>query len=68
MYVDKQGVAEATRGIRDLSTSPPLYMPRLVLLLIANAVNWGFALYGYGIVVGFSLDRLLIRYSYRKNT
>uniref|UniRef100_A0A2A4K1B3 Uncharacterized protein n=1 Tax=Heliothis virescens TaxID=7102 RepID=A0A2A4K1B3_HELVI len=43
--LEKQSVQEAVaalpaRGLR------PLYAPRLVMLLIGNAVNWAFALYG----------------------
>lgn len=45
--LDKRGLTEATRGMRDLpSGGRPLYGTRLALLLIINAVNCGFAVYG----------------------
>ncbi|XP_026314118.1 SID1 transmembrane family member 1-like isoform X2 [Hyposmocoma kahamanoa] len=45
--LDKHGLTEATRGLRELPAGGrPLYGARLALLLIANAVNWGFAVYG----------------------
>lgn len=47
---EKASLAVAARGLRALpggaARARPLYAARLVLLLIANAVNWAFALYG----------------------
>lgn len=41
-------LAEAARDLAAPARGrSPLYTPRLIMLLIANAVNWGFALYGY---------------------
>lgn len=45
--LDKRGLAEATRGVRELPAGGrPLYSARLALLLVANAVNWAFAVFG----------------------
>ncbi|XP_061704114.1 SID1 transmembrane family member 1-like isoform X3 [Cydia pomonella] len=42
--LEKQSLFVAARGLQPRSR--PLYAARLVLLLIANAVNWVFAIYG----------------------
>lgn len=46
--LEKQSLAEAARELASVPARGlrPLYSARLVMLLIANAVNWGFALYG----------------------
>lgn len=45
--LDKQGLTEATRGMRELPAGGrPLYGARLALLVAANAANWALALYG----------------------
>ncbi|XP_030036425.2 SID1 transmembrane family member 2 isoform X1 [Manduca sexta] len=46
--LEKESLAVAARELRSLPARGvrPLYTARLVMLLIANAVNWGFALYG----------------------
>lgn len=41
---EKESVAEAARELR--KGLQPLYTTRLVMLLIGNAVNWLFAIYG----------------------
>ncbi|KAF9411708.1 hypothetical protein HW555_009574 [Spodoptera exigua] len=47
--LEKQSLAEAARELASVPARGlrPLYSARLVMLLIANAVNWAFALYGY---------------------
>lgn len=42
--LERHCLAEAARGLA--AKARPLYTPRLVALLIANAANWAFALYG----------------------
>lgn len=46
--LEKESLQVAARGLRSLPQSGirPLYTARLVMLVIANAVNWAFALYG----------------------
>ncbi|KAM3959594.1 sid-1-related gene3 [Aphomia sociella] len=46
--LEKESLQVAARELRSVPTSGirPLYTTRLILLLIANAVNWAFALYG----------------------
>ncbi|KAJ0175376.1 hypothetical protein K1T71_008535 [Dendrolimus kikuchii] len=44
---------------RELAARRPLYTPRLVMLLIANAVNWAFALYGLFTQTGDIASHLL---------
>ncbi|CAH1646872.1 unnamed protein product [Spodoptera littoralis] len=46
--LEKQSLAEAARELASVPARGlrPLYSARLIMLLIANAVNWGFALYG----------------------
>ncbi|KAJ8721751.1 hypothetical protein PYW07_002526 [Mythimna separata] len=45
---EKESLQQAARSVADMPARGlrPLYTARLVMLLIANAVNWGFALYG----------------------
>ncbi|CAB3250871.1 unnamed protein product [Arctia plantaginis] len=46
--LEKESLQVAARELRSLPRCGlrPLYISRMVMLLIANAVNWGFALYG----------------------
>lgn len=45
--LEAAALAEAARDLAAPARGrSPLYTPRLIMLLIANAVNWGFALYG----------------------
>nr|AXZ00255.1 systemic interferece defective-1 protein [Hyphantria cunea] len=46
--LEKESLQVAARELRSLPRVGlrPLYISRMVMLLIANAVNWGFALYG----------------------
>ncbi|XP_052754737.1 SID1 transmembrane family member 1-like [Galleria mellonella] len=46
--LEKETLQRAARELRSVPTTgiKPLYTPRLVMLIIANAVNWAFALYG----------------------
>ncbi|XP_047986915.1 SID1 transmembrane family member 1-like isoform X2 [Leguminivora glycinivorella] len=55
--LEKQSLFVAARGLQPRSR--PLYAARLVLLLIANAVNWVFAIYGLFIQVADFASHLL---------
>ncbi|XP_063822873.1 SID1 transmembrane family member 1-like [Ostrinia nubilalis] len=46
--LEKETLSRAARGLRALPARGlrPLYSARLVMLVIANAVNWAFAIYG----------------------
>lgn len=48
MCAEKESLAVAARSLRSLPARGirPLYTARLVMLVIANIVNWLFALYG----------------------